>query len=81
MRQLPEWYSANQKIIIAFQQGKENPLVGDFMGDFRTSSLGEPDLGIESHLTPRAGGTPTIPETANLLELAEAHSCCEYRIY
>jgi hypothetical protein len=57
-----------------------NPPAGDSMGDFGTSALGEPDLGIENHLTPRAGGTPTIHETANLLELAEAHSCCEFRI-
>lgn len=57
-----------------------NPPAGDSMGDFGTSSLGEPDLGIESYLTPRAGETPTILETANLLELVEAHSCCECRI-
>lgn len=58
-----------------------NPPAGDFMGDFRTNSLGEPDLGIEIYLTPRAGETPTIPGIANLLEPAEARSCCEFRIY
>ncbi len=50
-------------------EAKENPLVGDLMGDLETSPLGDADLGGERGAAPRTGAAISFYFTVkNMLE-------------